>query len=113
MGRQATCFPCWKMEMGTLPSLQWVERHLSQQALPKPLRKRKEVSNVPTEAAAVVGEEEEEEEEESTREGPALVEATGLDTRIRKAAVEEETGAPQVKVVKGMRLLRMLTATRL
>jgi len=36
-----------------------------------------------------------------------------LDTRIRKAAVEEETGAPQVKVVKGMRLLRMLTATRL
>lgn len=51
--------------------------------------------------------------EESTREGPALVEATGLDTRIRKAAVEEETGAPQVKVVKGTRLLRMLTATRL
>ena len=54
--------------MGTLPSLQWVERPLSQQALPKPLRKRKEVSNVPTEAAAVVGEEEEVEEVEEAEE---------------------------------------------
>ena len=56
------------METGTLPSLQWVERPLSQQALPKPLRKRKEVSNVPTEAAAVVGEEEEVEEVEEAEE---------------------------------------------
>lgn len=54
--------------MGTLPSLQWVERPFPQQALPKPLRKRKEVSNVPTEAAAVVGEEEEVEEVEEAEE---------------------------------------------